>query len=66
MPTKPKFWYIVFRQEDEKVVFGYFTKDYLKTTDHLIGTTVMHFESKPLPAKVEENTDYRYEGENIW
>jgi hypothetical protein len=48
------------------MLFGYFTKDFLKETDHLVGTTVVHFDSKPIPAKVEENTDYQYEGEHIW
>lgn len=67
MPKAPKFWYMVFRREDGdgKVLFGYFTKDFLKENDHLADTTLMHLQTKPLPAKVKLNTDYIYE-EGIW
>lgn len=54
-----EFWYIVFRTEDGRDLFGYFTKGHLKHTDLLLGTTVTHIESKVLPKGVTQNIAYK-------
>lgn len=66
MSAKPKYWYIVFTGADGRTLFGYFTIDFLKETDPLLETTVVHSENRPLPAKCEENTEYLFEGEHTW
>lgn len=54
-----KLWYVVFKTEDGRVLFGYFTASYLKERDLLLDTTVIEAKTKILPEDLSKNIAYK-------